>query len=172
MIKKLTILFILVHALVLSACGQSGSKAYHTMLNGLYSNTVPVISPAALHQKLTQKSKSQVILLDTRTKQEFDVSHLPNARFVGYDEFDLKQLQRVPKNAKLVVYCSVGYRSEKIGEKLKKAGYTNVYNLYGGIFEWVNGGFAVYDAQGPTQKVHAYSKAWGIWLNKGEKVYE
>jgi len=33
------------------------------------------------------------------------------------------------------VYCSLGIRSEVIAKKLKKAGYTNVFNLYGGIFE-------------------------------------
>ena len=58
-------------------------------------------------------------------------------------------------------------------EKLKAAGYRNVRNLYGSIFEWVNQDNPVVDNQGkPTQKVHAYSRTWGVWLNKGEKVYE
>jgi hypothetical protein len=72
-----------------------------------------------------------------------------------------------------VVYCTVGVRSEKVGEKLKAAGYQNVRNLYGSIFEWVNQGNPVVDNQGkPTQQVHAYSRVWGVWLNKGEKIYE
>ncbi|WP_159038468.1 hypothetical protein [Brumimicrobium mesophilum] len=45
--------------------------------------------------------------------------------------------------------------------------------MYGSIFEWVNEGKPVYNLEGEeTMKVHAYSKSWGIWLKKGEKVYE
>ena len=78
----------------------------------------------------------------------------------------------MPKDASIVIYCSVGVRSEKIGEKLIAAGYTNVKNLYGSIFEWVNEGNAVYNMNGKaTNRVHAYSKTWGIWLKKGVKVY-
>ena len=46
-------------------------------------------------------------------------------------------------------------------------------NLRGGIFDWVNMGYPVYDKEGnETQKIHAYDKSWGKWLIKGEKVYE
>lgn len=113
------------------------------------------------------------ILLDTRAKAEYDVSHLPGARWVGYDDFDISRVQNIPKNANVVLYCSVGYRSEKVGEKLLAAGYQRVSNLYGSLFEWVNQGNPVVDRAGqPTRRVHAYSRAWGIWLNRGEKVYE
>ena len=51
-------------------------------------------------------------------------------------------------------------------------GFTNVFNLVGGIFEWKNQGHAVYSTQNKiTEKVHAYNKTWGVWLTKGEKVY-
>ncbi|WP_299820366.1 rhodanese-like domain-containing protein [uncultured Pontibacter sp.] len=171
MTKKLTFLFILAYLFLLKACGQTSEKAYHAMLKTLYSNSVPVITPQVLKQKL-DNGKQELILLDTRTEREYTVSHLPNATYIGYDDFNLNQLHHLPKNTPLIVYCSVGYRSEKVGEKLKKAGYTNVYNLYGGLFEWVNKGYTITNAKGPTTKVHAYSQAWGIWLNKGEKVYE
>ena len=72
----------------------------------------------------------------------------------------------------IVVYCSLGIRSEKISEKLKAEGYSNVRNLYGGIFEWKNKGFEVFDSEGKeTEKVHAYSKSWSKWLKNGEKIY-
>ena len=71
------------------------------------------------------------------------------------------------------MYCSVGYRSEKISEKLEKLGYTNIYNLYGGIFEWKNVGKKVYDNKGQvTEKVHAYDNVWGRWLQNGEKCFD
>ena len=114
------------------------------------------------------------ILLDTRAKHEFDVSHLKNALWVGHEAFrsGAVLMKIADKNAPIVVYCSIGVRSEDIGEKLMAMGYTNVTNLYGGIFEWKNKGNAVFDAEGnETEKVHAFDKVWGKLLTKGEKVY-
>ena len=77
------------------------------------------------------------------------------------------------KNATIIVYCSVGIRSEDIAEKLQKAGYKNVFNLFGGIFEWKNKQNVVVDTNNnPTEKVHTFSKEWSKWLKKGIKVYE
>ena len=146
---------------------QATSKAYDLMLNTLYKKTVPFVSISEL------KKMPDAVLLDTRAKAEYAVSHLPNAIWVGYDDFDLKRVAGIPKNANVVVYCSVGYRSERIGEKLLSAGYQHVHNLYGSLFEWVNEGNAVVDGQEKqTQRVHAYSQLWGIWLKRGQKVYD
>ena len=71
-----------------------------------------------------------------------------------------------------MVYCTVGYRSGKVVEQLRKAGYKNVYNLHGSIFEWVNEGNKVVNAKGvTTNRVHTYSKEWGKWLKRGTRVY-
>ena len=71
------------------------------------------------------------------------------------------------------MYCSLGIRSEDIAEKLKKVGFTNVRNLYGGIFEWKNKDFKVYDINNnETENVHAFNNEWGKWLKKGVKIYE
>ncbi len=76
------------------------------------------------------------------------------------------------KNELIVVYCSIGLRSAKIAQQLKDEGYTNVFNLYGGIFEWKNNNFLVFDLNGQkTEKVHVYNKYWSKWLIKGEKVF-
>lgn len=162
-------LFILASGL--QACAQTTEKAYHLMLKGLYKHSVPFIKAEELDIKLG-KSASKPLLLDTRTLAEYEVSHISGAKHVEPDNFTLAQLKGVPKNTPVIVYCSVGYRSERIGEQLQKAGYKNVYNLYGGIFEWVNKGYPIYAEGTQTNKVHAYSRPWGVWLTKGEKVYE
>jgi rhodanese-related sulfurtransferase len=108
-----------------------------------------------------------------REKSEYEVSHIKNAMNFPYKKFKTEQISHISKDKKIVIYCSVGYRSEKTIEKLKKAGFKNCFNLYGGIFEWVNRGYSVYDKnQNLTTKTHAFSKGWGIWLEKGEKIYE
>lgn len=145
---------------------QSGSKTYDAMLHTMYSNTVPIALVDTVNA-------DNFVFLDTRAFREYEVSHINNARWVGYDNFNYRSVTELPKDTAIIVYCSVGYRSEKIGEKLKELGFTNVKNLYGGMFQWVNEGKAIVDMdEQVTKKVHAYSKAWGIWLKKGEKVYK
>jgi rhodanese-related sulfurtransferase len=123
-----------------------------------------------------KKESENIILLDTREFKEYKVSHIQNALFVGYDNFNLKKtLKNLPKekDAKIIVYCSLGIRSEDIGEQLKNSGYTNVLNLYGGIFEWKNNGNNVFTSEEKvTGKVHTFNKEWSKWLLKGEKIHE
>lgn len=114
---------------------------------------------------------ANAIWLDAREREEFDVSHLRGARWIGFDDFELSRTKGIPKDAMIVVYCSVGYRSGKITELLMEAGFTNALNLYGGIFEWVNTDHAVVKGSTPTHLVHAYDRSWGRWLRKGVKVY-
>lgn len=146
------------------------NKEFDKMLNGMYEYTVPLVKS----DKLAEWQKGdKVYILDARENAEFKVSHIENALEVGYDNFKISSVDEVPKDAKVVVYCSVGYRSERIGEKLIKQGYSNVFNLYGGIFDWVNNGNQVYDSEGKVAKVHAYNKDWGKWVETKtvEKIY-
>ncbi|WP_297794049.1 rhodanese-like domain-containing protein [uncultured Eudoraea sp.] len=131
--------------------------------------SVPYISVADM------QNLSNHVILDARELEEFKVSHLKNAVWIGYDDFKLENVVKnySDKNLNFIVYCSIGVRSENIGEKLLEAGYLNTRNLYGGIFEWTNQGYPVYNAQGKeTKKVHAYGKLWGKYLTKAEKVYQ
>lgn len=161
---------LLAGVLFFGSCGSSPAQtvkdaAYDRMLQGLLSGTVPTTSVEHV------KEQSQAVLLDAREQKEYSVSHVQSARWVGYDDFDLARVADLPKDTAIIVYCSVGYRSERITEKLMKAGYTNVQNLYGGIFEWVNRELPVVDAAGPTDRIHAYDKSWGRWVKRGIKVY-
>lgn len=161
-----SIIFMLSMFSFLYADAQVQSSAFNLTLKTLLSHSVPEVSVFQV------KEMPNVLFLDAREKSEFMVSHIKNARYVGYDQFEIGNLQSINKKQKIVVYCSVGYRSEKISEKLKKNGFTDVSNLYGGIFEWVNQGNSVVDENGNvTENIHAYNKTWGVWLNKGVKVY-
>lgn len=147
-----------------------GQKELDQLLHKWNKKNIPYMSVETL-----ALPKTKAILLDARDKEEYKISHLETAIRVGYTDFLLKEtLAKLPKDKtkKIVVYCSLGIRSETIAHKLVKEGYTNVYNLYGGIFEWKNANFNVVDSVGKqTEKVHTYSKHWGKWLKKGKKVY-
>ncbi len=154
--------------LAIAAFGQVKSGAYRVMLQGLLSHNVPETGV-----RQAARDTASCVFLDAREPREFAVSHIEGAIHVGYDHFDLANLpSNISKNQPIVVYCSVGYRSEKVTEKLQKAGFTQVSNLYGGIFEWVNQGHPVVNESGLTNDVHAYNRTWGVWLKKGNKIYK
>lgn len=132
--------------------------------------SIPYISIDSLYE-----IQNRVILLDSRETKEFETSHLKNAICVGYDSFNLKKtVAKLPdKNANIVVYCSLGIRSEDVAEKLKNAGYKNVLNLYGGIFKWKNNDLEIVNSQQKaTDTVHVFSEEWSKWLKKGVKKYD
>jgi rhodanese-related sulfurtransferase len=167
MYKRMILLSVILFSTIVYAQRRVQSGSYNTMLKALLKHTVPEISVDSLF-----KCSNNVILLDAREPNEYKVSRIQYAIPVGYNDFTLDAVSQISKDAAIVVYCSVGYRSEKITEKLRVAGFSNVSNLYGGIFEWKNQQHDVVDEQGNiTQKVHAYNKMWGIWLTKGKKVY-
>ncbi|UZD22715.1 rhodanese-like domain-containing protein [Algoriphagus halophytocola] len=144
---------------------QAQSVAYKALLATLYDSEFPVLKPA----ELTDLSSYQVV--DTREKEEFEVSHLQHAIWAGYDTFSMENVAELDKNQPVLVYCTVGARSQEIGKKLKEEGFKKVYNLYGGLIEWANEEKPIYHGDSLTNQVHTYSRSWGIWLTKGEKVY-
>ncbi len=145
-----------------------GQKKLESTLKQLNKESVPYMYVDELD------TLENVTILDTREKAEFEVSHIKESVWVGYENFALENvLTRFPdKNKPILVYCSIGVRSEDVGEKLQKAGYTNVKNLYGGIFEWKNSNQEVYNQKEvATDSVHAFDEYWGKLLHKGIKVY-
>jgi rhodanese-related sulfurtransferase len=159
-------LFIIIHFFCMMVSAQSSIPQ---VLKNLNKQSVPYIKVEEL------KDKNNLIYLDAREPKEFNVSHIKNAIQVGFDHFKIQNVTSTvkDKNATIVVYCSIGVRSERIGEKLLKSGYKNVYNLYGGIFEYKNTGGKVVNNQNiETDSVHAFNKEWSVYLTKGIKVYE
>ncbi|MEM9545133.1 MAG: rhodanese-like domain-containing protein [Bacteroidota bacterium] len=127
--------------------------------------SIPVISVGDAYE-----SKDNYVFLDTRELEEYTTSHIAGAVHIGYDDFDLKQIKSsIPTDANVIVYCSIGYRSEKIGQILKDNGYLNVLNLYGSIFEWVNQHRPVYSKNGQlSSDIHTYNRKWSKWVENEE----
>ena len=135
-------------------------------------DNIPYISVTELHQL---QSQDKVLILDSREKKEFDVSHIPSAILIGYNQFSVEEISGniLDKETPIVVYCTLGIRSNVNANKLQKEGFTNVTNLYGGICEWKNNGYTVIDPSGnETENVHLFSEKWNKWLKNGTAVYE
>jgi rhodanese-related sulfurtransferase len=113
----------------------------------------------ALRQR--NPAQPQPVLLDARTEDEFAVSRLQGAARIDPYRPSLRPVQKLPKDTVIVVYSSAGYRGARVASWLARAGYTNVHNLAGGIFAWVNEGRPVFRGENPTAQVHPYDRIWG-----------
>lgn len=146
---------------------KTNNRLLNVITKSLQSSEVPKInvSDAVAHE-------SSYIFLDSREREEYNVSHIKNSIYIGDKEFDIDKIEQIPKGGNIIVYCSVGVRSDKIAKETIDAGYSNVHNMFGGIFEWINQGNPVFDSTGKsTQNIHAYSRLWGMFLNRGHKIY-
>ena len=85
-------------------------------------------------EELKIKQMEGAKIIDVRGNREYKEWHIDGSINIPEYEIDyLFQNLIKDKNAVIIVYCSSGYRSKKAYIKIKKMGYTKVYNLYGGI---------------------------------------
>lgn len=97
--------------------------------------------------------ENDVFVLDVRTPAEFNSSHLEGATLIPVNNAFGSNLSselllearknEVPENKKVLVYCRTGHRSTAASTILAKAGYSQVYNMGGGINAWVESGYPV-----------------------------
>lgn len=113
----------------------------------------------AAKAKITEVSAAQVkadldagkkiILLDVRSKEEFDAGHLPNAMHVSRGLLEFKIGRAIPdKNANIVLYCRTGARSAMATHVLNQMGYVNAKNMAGAFKEWGTAGYMIYNRHG------------------------
>lgn len=160
----------IIYLFILVSMTSFSQETISDLLKRYNKHSIPYISVQELAMP-----KTNAIILDARELKEYNTSHLKGAVFVGYDTFDISSIPKIipNKDETIVVYCSVGIRSETIAEKIKSLGYKNVFNLYGGIFEWKNNNFPTFNNSNEiTEEVHTFSKEWSPWLTKGIKIYE
>ena len=86
------------------------------------------------------QSKTNVVL-DVRTRGEYEEGHLPGAVLIDFteDNFDA-EVAKLDKSKTYLVHCAVGGRSARACKKMEKAGFTNLYNLQGGLTAWEKAG--------------------------------
>ena len=141
--------------------------AWH-LIKGLVYCQFPKIQSLATDQLIVWLASDSPppVLIDVRQEAEYAVSHLPGARHLPTVE--AIQQADLSVDTPLVLYCSVGYRSAHLVNQLQAAGYNNVMNLEGSIFDWYNQGHPVVADQLPVQRVHPYNRIWGLLLESSE----
>ena len=101
--------------------------------------TIAKISPT----EFKEQSEEQLIL-DVRSTEEFMEGHIAGAINNNvYDENFTEIMNNFPKNKPIFVYCKSGKRSSMAAVKLSKLGFKQIYDLEGGILNWIKNDYEV-----------------------------
>ena len=92
------------------------------------------ITPTELKKLLDAKSNIQ--LIDVREPHEVEISTIGGYLIPMGDV--MSNLDKISKDKQVVVYCRSGRRSGTIVQALEQQGYTNLYNLQGGILQYAD----------------------------------
>lgn len=99
----------------------------------ILNNEVKTISVEQLHEMITNTEDFQ--LIDVREVHEYNTANI-NGELIPKDQIHLN-LSKIKKDKKVIIHCRSGRRSADVIEYLQKNhGYTNLYNLTGGILAW------------------------------------
>jgi rhodanese-related sulfurtransferase len=86
-------------------------------------------------------AEAGVITLDVRTPSEFAEGFIEGARLIDFQSGNFEnEIAALDKNATYAVYCRSGNRSGQAAKVMQDAGFSNVFNMNGGVIEWANAG--------------------------------
>ncbi len=129
-IKRILIVMILSFSLVFSGC-LSSSDQENVLTEESVESVVTVDGLEA--KKLVEEG---AILVDVRTKEEYDTKHIDGAIRITLDDLEvLAERTLEDKEQKIIVYCRSGRRSGVAADKLKELGYKQIYDL-GAMSSW------------------------------------
>ena len=124
MVKKWILFFL--GLLLLTACG-APTKNNQEMV---------YLNITAEEAKKLMDSEEGCIILDVRTRKEYDQGHIPGAVLIPNTEIEAKAADLLPDKGQLIlVYCRSGRRSKLAAQSLAALGYTNIRE-FGGILDW------------------------------------
>lgn len=108
------------------------------LLTSCSGGDVTKVSPKEFSEVVTQPG---VVVLDVRTPAEFAEGHLANSININFESGNFEEeISKLDKSKTYAVYCRSGNRSGQATAKMSKAGFTNIYDLDGGIIDWQNAG--------------------------------
>jgi rhodanese-related sulfurtransferase len=148
--------------------GREGGPSWAKVLASIERDwpQVSQMDTVEVERRLNAEEEQRPFLIDVRSREEYNVSHLPGAVWADSPN-QIRALARTVSAARpIVLYCSVGIRSSKAAQQLIDEGFSNVFNLKGSIFKWANEGRQLVQDGKPTHRVHPYNEYWGRLLDR------
>ncbi|MFT5890036.1 MAG: rhodanese-related sulfurtransferase [Dokdonia sp.] len=107
-------------------------------------STTPRVEIISVQEMKDVLQEESVQLIDLRTRNEYATNHIKNAKNIVYQGDDWEdQVAKLDKEKPVYVYCQKGGRSAKCASLLEEAGFEKVYDLNGGISQWMAEGNTV-----------------------------
>ena len=104
---------------------------------GLFQSTPPAYHNLTAANFAEGVRRSGAVLVDVRRPDEFDGGHIPGAMNIEVTAADFAQpVAALDKTNPTYVYSRSGARSAKAAAQLSAAGFSQVYNLLGGVLDW------------------------------------
>ena len=95
------------------------------------------IKPEEAFELIKTDNKDSYIILDVRTPDEYDETHIENSQNIDYNSKTFKlEIEKLDKNKKYLIYCHSGRRSSNAMKIMEKSGFTDLKNISGGIIKW------------------------------------
>jgi len=138
----LIVLVLIAAALIVVACGSKTSQIGTTTPTATPTAVLSYTSLTVNGAKALIQENPDLIVLDVRTRAEYEISHLQNAILIPVSELP-NRLAELDKDKKILVYCKTGIRSAIASEILVNNGFGSVYNMIGGIDAWIKAGYPV-----------------------------
>ena len=149
--------------------------AIEALVSKFADETVPAMRVKEVLEILERDTEKRVVFLDCRDAEERAVSVIPGAVSEYDDGKEIKTEDEDGKETIVICYCTIGYRSQKKVQELKKRNPdVKAYNLSGSIVAWTH------DPRAPalvdpktgkeTKRVHTYGKTWALQLKDYEAV--
>ena len=118
--------------LVLALVGLTLALIYNELAGRL--SGVRRIGPAGLTALI---NRDNALVIDLRPAADFDKGHIAGAKNVQMSQFDPENKQLAPAKAlPVVLVCKVGESANTAAKRLRKAGFSNVSVLEGGVQAW------------------------------------
>ncbi len=88
-----------------------------------------------------RKTDKEAVILDVRTKEEYERGHIPGAVLMDFNSPDFgEKVAKLDKNKTYLVHCASGGRSARACNKMEKMDFSTLYNLQGGMGAWEKAG--------------------------------
>lgn len=140
-------------------------KTTYALVKSEFTNLPDIPSQTILN--LSSDQRNNYIVVDVRSPKEREISIIEGS----IDQADFEKNIDVFQEKKVVVYCTIGYRSGYYAERLRQQGL-DAYNLSEGILGWIQEGGLLVNPNGQvTPKVHVYSRPWDLGVKNHIAVF-
>ena len=129
-----------------------------------YAEEFPLVKGISVTE--LQQRQLELVLVDVRSPEEIAVSFIPGA--ITKEKFE-DNLDKY-RDATVVVYCTIGYRSGKYAQKLQQQGI-EALNLEGSLLAWSHVGGKLVNQTGATKQIHVFDRQWQLTAENYEPVW-